>query len=142
MPDDHLARPHGWRIAVAGFVALAVYLVAAHVVLVHPRADMRSAVGWISGELIALCALWSMRGGSLPLRAVLTACIGLPLWAVVLFLGVFGDMRAEDRWVQAPANLHAWWLFLAVAWSIVAGLIVPTIRAVYRAIRRYCARSE
>jgi hypothetical protein len=141
MPEDRVRRPRGWAIVVAGFVAIAAYLVATHVVLVHQRADMRGAVSWIVGELVALAALWSMRGlGSLPLRAAVTTCIGIPVLFVVGFFGLFGDIPPDYRWEQAPAQLHVSWLGCAIAWSLVCGFVLPAVLAVYDAIAQFARR--
>jgi hypothetical protein len=142
MPDDRVRRPRGWWIAVAGLVAVAGYLVATRVVLVHQRAEMASTVGWIAGELIALAVLWSMRAlGSLAVRAAITTCIGVPVLFVVGFFGLFGDIPSDYRWEQAPARLHVAWLFCAIVWSLIAGLVLPALFVIYGAIVK-SARSE
>jgi hypothetical protein len=137
MPEDPPRRPRGWLVAATGFAAIAVYLAVTHVVLAEPRADMRETLGWMAGELAVLLLLWSFPASwSLGERTAVTVFVGVPLVFGVAFFGTFGDIPHEYRWEQEPARLHALWVFDAVAWSLVAGVVVPALRRLWSGLRR------
>ena len=141
MPEDRARRPRGWAIAVAGFVAIAGYFVATRVVLAPERAGMASTVGWVASELFAVAMLWSVPAfGSFALRAAITTCVGVPLVFVVGFFGLFGDAPLQYSLEPAPAALHVVWLFWAIVWALVAGILVPAMLVIYDAIAQFARR--
>jgi hypothetical protein len=120
IPDDHEPRPRAWSIALAGYVAIAGYLVVARDLRAdvpqYLAGEMRDALWMIAAELFAIAVVWTARGAlSLTTRAALT---------FVVVFGYLGEPLLDHHRERMAIDLHVAWL----GWA--------------RAADRYCARSE
>jgi hypothetical protein len=147
MPDDQEPRPRAWSIALAGYVAIAAYLVVTRDLCASVphflAGEMRDALWMIAAELFAIAVVWSAPGAmSLSARAAIT-CVGcVPAVLFVVVFGYFGDVLRDHYRERMAIDLHVAWLGYAIVWSQIAGLVMPAALVIRDAVRSYCARSE
>jgi hypothetical protein len=135
MPEDRPLRPRGWAFALAGYVAIAGYLFVQRdlraEVPAYLAGEMRDVVWMIAIELSGIALIWSARCSmSLAARSAITSVASVPTVLFVIVIGYLGGPHCM------AIDLHVAWLGYAIAWSQLAGLVLPSMHVIYRGMIR------